>query len=171
MKIPKTLSLFNSWALLLFLLQSFIPELGSIIEWRTLLFVLAIPPFFAFAVLGGPDVLCALRWGVGLGDDELPSECRQRYVGTLRLIGDLSLGAGVFAFFATVIATFNVLAASAGQASPLEVVAGASTTFLAPLYGFLLRSFVYGPMAAGLDQPGSWLGVTLESDTESHTSG
>ncbi len=162
MKLPKLVTLFLAWALLALVLLRFVPALGDIIELRTLLFVVGIAPVYGLAVLGAADVFGALRAGLGLGGADVPPETRARYSGALRMLGDLSLAAGVFAFFATVIATFNAMAMAGGNASAVQVLGGASTTFLAPLYGFLLRSFVYGPMASGLAEPGSWLGSELE---------
>ena len=62
------------------------------------------------------------------------------------------------------IATINSFAASGGEAEAIDFVFALGTMVLAPIYGLLLRSFLYDPLASALAGPTSELGAALEGE-------
>ena len=150
------------WAGVAVLLSSLVPGLPDLFEPRTAGFVLALPWLLSFAGTGPGEVLRAFGDPLTGRAGDLPLDRRRRSVLILRKLGGLSISAGVVAFFATAIASLNTIAASGGQANPLEVIGAAPTAFLAPFYGYLLSAFVYGPLAASIDCEDSGLGLELE---------
>jgi len=161
MRYTKPIAFLVIWALLALVVVALIPEFRRAFEPRTGVFVLALPWLLCFAGTGPTAAFRALRDGLSLDAADLPADRRRRSVGILRRLGGLSLSTGVLAFFVTTLATFNAIA-TGGRVNPMEFLVSAPTAFLAPLYGYLLRVFFYGPLAAALEGVDSGLGLDLE---------
>ena len=162
MNLSRTLALLVVWLLLAVIARQLIPGLTEIVEPRTLLFVVALPWLLALAGTRPGELFGALRDAFRSRAAELPAERNARSAAILRKLGSLSLSAGVFAFFATTVATFGAIARIGGNVEPAMLLRGAGTTLLAPLYGYMLMVFLYEPLAAAIEGEDSGLGAELE---------
>ncbi|MCB9916413.1 MAG: hypothetical protein H6828_14890 [Planctomycetes bacterium] len=84
------------------------------------------------------------------GPEDLPAARREASLAALRSAGAASVAVGLLGLLGTLLAALQVTAASAGNASPAELVAAMGAGLLAPLYGVALRAFLYAPLAEGL---------------------
>lgn len=161
MKLSRILALVVVWIFLAVAVRFLVPGLATVVEPRTLLFVLALPWLISLAGVSPRELLDAVRDPFREGAADLPADRRAASAAILRKLGGLSLSAGVFAFFVTTVATFSAIATAGGQASPFLLVSGAGTTLLAPLYGYVLMVFCYEPLAAAIEGEDSGLGEEL----------
>ncbi len=162
MNLSRILALVVVWSFLALAVRFLVPGLATVVEPRTLLFVLALPWLISLAGVSPRELLDAVRDPLRKGAADLPADRRAASAIILRRLGGLSLSAGVFAFFATTVTVFTAIASAGGQVSPSMLVSGAGATLLAPLYGYVLMAFVYEPLAAAIEGEDSGLGAELE---------
>ena len=160
----RTLYLVATWIVLLLVGLEMVPSARDLFNLPVLAYVLFLPWLGSLAVHSTASLTAALRDAFASRPEELPAERRADSASVLRGLGALSLVAGLLGFFAAVIATFQTLTASAGQASPMEVVGGLPGMLIAPVYGLALKTFLYDFLADGLDGAEPSLGAELAGE-------
>jgi len=163
MKSTKLLVYVAIWILLGIVLNQFLPSLPQLLEPRSALFVFGLPWLVCCAGHGIREVSDCIRAALTQNAADLDLSARLRSAGLLYKLGGLSLSAGVLAFFASAVAALNSIASTGGQANAIEMVAVAPAALLAPLFGFLLSAFVYGPLASSVEGLDSGLGAELDA--------
>ena len=157
----RILYLAGTWIVLLLVGLQMVPSARDLFDLPVLAYVLFLPWLGSLAVHTPAALTAALRDVCTSRAEELPAERRAASAVVLRGLGGLSLVAGLLGFFAAVIATFQTLTASAGQASPMEVVGGLPGMLIAPVYGLALKAFLYDFLADGLEGAETPLGAEL----------
>ena len=160
----RILCLAGTWTVLLLVGLRMVPSARDLLDLPVLAYVLFLPWLGALAVHPPAAFMAALRDACAARPEELPAERRAASAVVLRGLGRLALVAGILGFFAAVIATFNTLSASAGQASPMEVVGHLPGMLIAPVYGLAFKSFLYDFLADGLDGAEPSLGAELAGE-------
>lgn len=163
MNLARSIGLVLAWLLLCFVGARAVPSASYLVDLRSAALVLLLPWVVAFAVHGAGPSVRALRDGFASSSGDLSPERRADSAAILGSLGGLSFAAGLVGLIGTFVATLHAVAASAGTAQPADFVLALGTMVLAPIYGLLLRSFFYDPLASGLRAPVSGLGVELES--------
>ena len=117
---------------------------------RSFAFVLLLP-VAATALAASPlEVLAAVRRG--LVGARLPREDDRRAAALLRNLSSLTLAAGVVVAVLSESAGFTVIAHTGGQANPVEIYALLGRMLVPLFHAFLLRLFLYDPLATGLER-------------------
>lgn len=140
-----------TWLVLVALAARILGGLDGLAHPAVLGHVLVLPWLAALVAHGPRGCSGALLDAFDARPEDVPPERRRVSAVVLRTVGSASVAGGVLALFATMVHTFNTLAASAGQASPIDVVAGLSSGLLAPLYGIALRAFLFAPLADAVE--------------------
>ena len=143
--------LFVTWIFLVVLVARLAGGLGALWHPAVLGLVLVLPWLAALVAHGARETSGALVDAMDRRPDDIPPDRRRLSATVLRTVGGASVTGGVLGLFAALVQTFNFLASSGGQASPIELVAGVSVGLLAPLYGVALRSFLFAPLADGIE--------------------
>ncbi len=131
-----------------------------------LAFVLVIPALSALTCVGPRGMGQALGDAFSGKSEDLPLERRLASASTLRSMGSAAIAAGLIGFLGVVVATFNTIASTGGQASPMEFVGALPGMILGPLYGLALKGFLFDVLADGLEGDDSGLGNELDSVEE-----
>ncbi|MED6335273.1 MAG: hypothetical protein VYE81_07715 [Planctomycetota bacterium] len=160
MSTNRLLSLVSTWIVLALVAGSFTDDWGLLIDLRVLAFVLALP-WLGVALAASPRAALDAMVDGWRPNPDLPSERRATSAALLHTVGGASFAAGLLSLLLGMIVTLNVVAASPGQASPLELVSAFGGLVLGPLYGLALMSFLYQPLSAGLEGDGQGLGTEL----------
>ena len=164
MNLPRLAALALAWIVLALVGVRAVPSAGYLVDLRSAALVFFLPWVVAFAVHGVLPSLRALRDGLSSAEGDLPPERRADSAAILVSLGGLSFAAGLVGLLGTFVSILNAIATAGGQVDPSRFVLGLGAMLLAPIYGLVLRSFLYDPLAAALDSPGSGLGATLERD-------
>ena len=160
----RTLYLIGTWIVLILVGLEMVPTAGDLFDLPVLAYVLFLPWLGALAVHSPAALMAAMRDAWTARAEELPAERRAASAVVLRGLGGLSLVAGLLGFFAAAIAMFQTLTASAGQASPMEIIGGLPGMLIAPVYGLALKTFLYDFLADALDGAESSLGAELAGE-------
>lgn len=119
-------------------------------------------PLLAQALADAPGApVTALCDGVGRNPDELVLVRRHRSAGRLTSLAGMTLATGVVAGLLGVVAVFNSIAASGGQADAMQLASRLGGTVLGPIYALLLAGLLYHPAALRLTDAGSGLAEAL----------
>ena len=116
-----------------------------------LLFVGGLPWLLAALSMGPGRVTAAVRGLFGTEHEDRPPEERELEGQTLREIGGLTLAIGAVLFLLELLTLLNLVTATAGNASPFEVLSRMGSAMLGPIYGILLKALVYDPLASAAE--------------------
>ena len=159
--LTRRLFLLALWGTLIWIAVRLIGSPGLLVDPPVLAFVLGAGLLAGLAAVGPGEFWGSLADGWA-GGEGLPTERRWASATTLRSVGGAALGAGVLGFLGAMIAAFNSIASSGGQANAADFVGGLPGMVLGPVYGLALKSFVFDLLAEGLETTGPGLGGELE---------
>lgn len=146
--------LLATWALLLLVAQRLVGDLTLLANPIVVLPVLVLPWFAVLVAHGPAETFAALRDAFDPRPEDLPHPRRAVSAAVLRTVAGASLAGGFLGLFAGVIQTLNTIASTGGQAHPTDLIVGVGTSFVAPLHGLVLRTFLYEPLASSLEVAG-----------------
>jgi len=118
---------------------------------QQLLLVTALP-FVILALSGGALVAPrAVMVAFSKDLDDRPTAARESAGAILRELGGLAVAIGAVSFLLDLISLLVLLAATAGQASPIETVVGLGSALIGPVYGILLKALFFDPLATAVE--------------------
>lgn len=158
----KPLALLLTWGVLVLVANrlAFSPRLWF--DPAVLAYVLALPLLVGVAMVGPAELLRVFQDAFAARPEDLSIERRAHAAATLNALGGCAVAAGVLGLFGMLIAAFNSIASSGGQASAHDLLAGVPSMVLAPVYGLALKAFLFDALAEGLEAAEPGLGADLE---------
>ncbi|QDU68609.1 hypothetical protein [Engelhardtia mirabilis] len=118
---------------------------------QQLLLVAALPFILQALASGGFSAPRAFALAFASDLDDRPTDAREAAGSILRELGGLAVAVGALSFLLGLISLFVLLAATSGQASPVETIVGLGSAMLGPVYGILLKALVYDPLATAIE--------------------
>lgn len=140
-----------AWAVLLLALRSSLPQFPALLDKNTLLLVLLLP-WASVSVAHSPAQLVrAVR--AALRPDALlsPQECRSHQA-LLQSLGQASVNTGVILVLLAITTSLTLIATSSGSLGPMDGFAAYGGFVLGPIYGLLLKGFLYDPLGSFLSR-------------------
>lgn len=128
---------------------------------QPLLLVLALPLVLQALASGGLGGFRALGCALAADLEDRPPEAREAAGAVLRELAGLAVAVGVVAFLLDLLQLLVLLAASPGQAAPIETVVGLGAAILGPVYGILLKTLAYDPLATAVEPSPAELAAAL----------
>ncbi len=161
MSYRRILALLLTWTVLVLVANRLVASPRLLFDPPVVAYVAVVTLLAGLASTGPRGLVSALGDALSRDAADLPEERRRVGASTLRSLGGAAVAAGLLGFFGVLIATFNGIVSTSGQASPHDVFLGLPAMVIAPLYGMALKAFLFDALAEGLEGSEPGLGAEL----------
>ena len=144
-----------TWVLLLVLVGRLLGGLDQLASPDVILPVFILPWLAVIVAHGPKGCFDALADAFDDRPEDIPAARRAVSAVVFRTVGSASVAGGLLGLLAGVVHTMSVVAATSGQASPTGIIVSVGTSFVLPLYGLTLRTFLFEPLAMSLEDVGA----------------
>ena len=151
MLVRRLIFLTLTWSLLLVLFNRLLGGLGQLASPDVILPVFILPWLAVIVAHGPKGCFDALADAFDDRPEDIPAARRAASAVVFRTVGSASVAGGLIGLLAGVVHTMSVVGASSGQASPTGIIISVGTSFVVPLYGLTLRTFLFEPFAMSLE--------------------
>lgn len=151
MLVRRLIFLTLTWSLLLVLLSRLLGGLGQLASPDVIIPVFVLPWLAVMVAHGPKGCFEALADAFDDRPEDIPAARRSASAVVFRTVGSASVAGGLIGLIAGVVYTMSVVTATGGQANPTGIIISVGTSFVVPLYGLTLRTFLFEPFAMSLE--------------------